>query len=391
MELLSFLYLLIDLSCLGLLIYGSIAHWYLILVAISIYLFHPIITESILKLLYSILYSIRPLKSTLESERLHQPQIVYNPIYDIRIFGIEAKHSFDAVKFSRTLGFLLELGPFAYTDSGDPDYAFLYRHISLLHLVLLNYSLYLSRIAEVNVWFLPGSLLRLFALRRFVYSTQGSITASLIAIERGFAVNLGGGYHHADTNRGSGFCFYNDIGLVCQYLWKYRSSQVRNIMIVDLDAHQGNGHERDKLLFGNGRMFIIDAYNQSIFPRDKLAKTAIDETILVTDKMTDNQYLNRVSAALSSSLLKFKPDLIIYNAGTDILEGDLLGQLNISEQGVIKRDELVARFGQKNQIPVLMVLSGGYQKSNAKVIAESLANILGKTNRSSREKETYQD
>ena len=76
----------------------------------------------------------------------------------------------------------------------------------------------------------------------------------------------------------------------------------------------------------------------------------------------------------------FKPELVIYNAGTDCMMGDPLGNLNISPEGVIKRDELVFRFALERKVPIVMVLSGGYQKSNAPNIAESIENLMTKFN-----------
>ena len=66
---------------------------------------------------------------------------------------------------------------------------------------------------------------------------------------------------------------------------------------------------------------------------------------------------------------------MIYNAGTDCLEGDPLGNLSLTADGIIKRDEAVFRMCLKNEIPVVMILSGGYQKVNAEVIANSIANL----------------
>ena len=63
------------------------------------------------------------------------------------------------------------------------------------------------------------------------------------AIECGWAINLAGGYHHASKTRGEGFCVYADITLAAHYARKMYPDKVKKVMIVDLDAHQGNGHE----------------------------------------------------------------------------------------------------------------------------------------------------
>jgi histone deacetylase 11 len=102
-------------------------------------------------------------------------------------------------------------------------------------------------------------------------ATEGTVLSALVAVEKGWAINLGGGYHHANIYAGSGFCIYPDITICVHYL-KTRLN-IKRILIVDLDAHQGNGHERD--LIQDSDVFILDAYNPNIFPGDSEAAKAI--------------------------------------------------------------------------------------------------------------------
>jgi histone deacetylase 11 len=90
-------------------------------------------------------------------------------------------------------------------------------------------------------------------------ATQGSIEAGCLALEHNWAINLSGGYHHATKSFGGGFCIYPDITLTIDHLRKHHSDRVNKVMIIDLDAHQGNGHERDFIKDGN--TFILDCYN----------------------------------------------------------------------------------------------------------------------------------
>ncbi len=89
----------------------------------------------------------------------------------------------------------------------------------------------------------------------------------------------------------------------------------------------------------------------------------------------DASYLRKVNAALTKAQSMINPDFIIYNAGTDILDGDRLGNLRVSSNGVIQRDESVFRMAKRIGKPILMVLSGGYQRSNGQVIAQSIENL----------------
>jgi acetoin utilization deacetylase AcuC-like enzyme len=89
-----------------------------------------------------------------------------------------------------------------------------------------------------------------------------------LALERRYAINIGGGFHHACSNDGGGFCLYADITLAIKYL--LISGLIERAMIVDLDAHQGNGHERDFLW--DNRVYIMDMFNYEIYPGDFSAK-----------------------------------------------------------------------------------------------------------------------
>ncbi len=148
----------------------------------------------------------------------------------------------------------------------------------------------------------------------------------------------------------------------------------------ELDRHVENTNELHLKTqsISNRQIFIVDVFNPLIFPHDAEAKKSIDIEVKVTSKDDDGSYIKKVINALDTCQKSFQPDFIIYNAGTDILAGDHLGNLNISEQGIITRDEIVFKFAFESQTPVLMLLSGGYQKSNALIIAKSILNLAQK-------------
>ena len=95
-------------------------------------------------------------------------------------------------------------------------------------------------------------------------ASQGSLLASCAALQLGWAVNLSGGFHHASFDSGDGFCIYPDISLIVHYM--QTREKIKKIMIIDLDAHQGNGYEKDLII--NENVYIIDCYNCEIFPQD---------------------------------------------------------------------------------------------------------------------------
>ncbi|NWH16813.1 HDA11 deacetylase, partial [Grus americana] len=198
------------------------------------------------------------------------------------------------------------------------------------------------------------------------------LKAGKLAVDRGWAINVGGGFHHCSSDKGGGFCAYADITLAIKFLFE-RVQGVSKATIIDLDAHQGNGHERD--FMDDHRVYIMDAYNRYIYPGDGFAKRAIKRKVELEWGTEDTEYLQKVHTHVEGALNELKPDIIVYNAGTDILDGDPLGGLAISPQGIVKRDEVVFKAARSRRIPILMVTSGGYQKRTARIIADSILNL----------------
>lgn len=237
----------------------------------------------------------------------------------------------------------------------------------------LKWSFVVATITEIPpVIFLPNFLVQRKVLRPLRTQTGGTIMAGKLAVERGWAINVGGGFHHCSSDRGGGFCAYADITLAIKFLFE-RVEGISRATIIDLDAHQGNGHERD--FMGDKRVYIMDVYNRHIYPGDRFAKEAIRRKVELEWGTEDEEYLEKVERNVRRSLQEHLPDVVVYNAGTDILEGDRLGGLSISPAGIVKRDEVVFRVVRAHDIPILMVTSGGYQKRTARIIADSILNL----------------
>jgi histone deacetylase 11 len=179
---------------------------------------------------------------------------------------------------------------------------------------------------------------------------------------------------HASGDDAGGFCVYADISLCIRKAKEEYGC--KNPLIVDLDCHQGNGYERDVLQgrFPDISVGILDAYNLEIYPCDRYAKSAITFPIEFRCGCKDDEYLSELKKTMKIAM-ECEPDFIIYNAGTDILEGDPLGRCDISSDGIVERDEIVFRAAREADVPVLMLLSGGYQKGNSAIIARSILNL----------------
>ncbi|GIL45351.1 hypothetical protein Vafri_2603 [Volvox africanus] len=205
--------------------------------------------------------------------------------------------------------------------------------------------------------------------------------ATGLALERGWAINLGGGMHHASASHGMGWCPFDDIVLAVR---RVRRAAGRRLVVlfIDMDAHQGNGVERDKLHLPVEDLHIIDFYNARIFPLDDEVKPAIDIAVELRSGAEDDEILGRLQAVLAVAATTLpRPDLVMYNAGTDVLAGDPLGRLGMSAAGVVQRDEIVWRWCRDvARAPVVMTLSGGYTRESAGVITASIQNLFEKFN-----------
>jgi histone deacetylase 11 len=308
-----------------------------------------------------------------------QLPIVYSDHYDITFFGMERLHPFDSRKYSKTHDYLVEnkiVRKEQFIEPGVPSDEDLLLVHPQWYLDTLRHSETVADYAELGfLSYFPSFLTRKKVLVPMLYATGGSVLAANLAFKKGWAINLSGGYHHASKEEGGGFCVYADITLIVHYLRKH-NPMVQKFMIIDLDAHQGNGHERDFL--NDSNVFIVDMYNYKIYPNDTLAKKAIAIKGELEPGIGSEKYLGQLEFHLNEAFDQFKPDMVIYNAGTDILEGDPLGRMSVSAGGVIQRDEKVFRHALMEGAPIVMLLSGGYQKNNYEVIGRSIANLKNK-------------
>ncbi|NMB87135.1 MAG: histone deacetylase [Chloroflexi bacterium] len=189
-------------------------------------------------------------------------------------------------------------------------------------------------------------------VRRSLSSVGGSLQAAQDALRQGIAGNLGGGTHHAMADQGRGFCVFNDLAIVSLY-W-LQNQIVRKIAIIDLDVHQGDGNAA--LLGKNPHVFTFSMHGAKNYPFHRVPSTL---DIDLPDGTQDQEYLAALENALPR-VLAFRPEIIFYLAGVDPLAEDRLGRLQLSMQGLAQRDYLVLNACRSNQIPVAIVMGGGY-------------------------------
>lgn len=188
---------------------------------------------------------------------------------------------------------------------------------------------------------------------REIVICQGTIDCALHAMEHGVAFNVAGGTHHAFADRGEGFCLLNDFAIAANYLLQQRL--VKQVLIIDLDVHQGNGSAA--IFEGKEEVYTFSMHGAHNYP---FHKETSDWDVPLPDGMNDADYLNTLKDCLPVLISKVKPDFVFYLSGVDILETDRYGKLKVTAQGCRQRDELVFRTLKKHGIPCAVAMGGGY-------------------------------
>jgi histone deacetylase 11 len=208
------------------------------------------------------------------------------------------------------------------------------------------------------------------------YATGGTVLTCRLALEHGVAVNLGGGYHHAAAQWGGGFCVYADVPLAVKIL--HDEEKINTVLVVDLDAHQGNGTAA--MFQGWPWAKILDLYEEELFP---VPKETEDYPLAVGPGLTGSKYLAMVEKTLAEALDAVRPDLVVYNAGTDPFVGDPLARYRLTKDDLAERDLLVVSMVRERAIPVAMVLSGGYSTESWRIHTDAIEDILVRFDRAS--------
>ena len=197
---------------------------------------------------------------------------------------------------------------------------------------------------------------------------RGTIEASTHAVAHGVAMNLAGGTHHAFPDRGEGFCVFNDVAIAIRKL--QAEGRIRRACIVDLDVHQGNG--TNAVFAGDDSVYTFNMHGSKNFPFHKVQGSRDEE---LSDGMGDEEYLSRLADALPAVLCDARPDVVVYLAGADPHEGDRLGRLKLTFEGLAQRDEFVLRTCREIGLPVCVTIAGGYGRDIADTVRVHLQTV----------------
>ncbi|HUF24658.1 MAG TPA: histone deacetylase [Vicinamibacterales bacterium] len=201
--------------------------------------------------------------------------------------------------------------------------------------------------------------------RRSVGATVAATRQALIA---GASANLAGGTHHAFPDHGEGYCVFNDVAVAARIA--QREHSIGRVLIVDLDVHQGNGTAA--IFADDASVFTLSLHAASNFP---FCKEQSDLDVELPDGTGDLAYLAALDDALETAHHRAKPELIFYVAGADPYEGDRLGKLALSIEGLRERDSRVVDLAARLRVPLVLTMAGGYC-ADVNVIARIHANTV---------------
>ncbi len=274
--------------------------------------------------------------------------VTYHPDY---VVDIGAGHRFPMRKYGFVYDQLVEEGTLSAAQVVAPE------PVDVESLLLVHHRDYVERFLagdmtprEMRVLGFPWSAA---LVRRARLAVQGTLLASRLTMRHGLAANLAGGSHHAFADHGEGFSVFHDIAVAVRVL--QRDAGLQRAAIIDCDVHQGNG---TAVIFQHDpRVFTCSFHGEKNYPFRK-ATSRLD--IALPDGVDDEAYLAALKAHVPQVLHDAKPELIWYQAGVDPYEGDKLGRLNLTHEGLRQRDHYVLTTCRAANIPVVVTMGGGY-------------------------------
>lgn len=311
-----------------------------------------------------LLYSI--LQPTRKGEPFHRNwyynirfamvKIAYDPIY---AHPLPEGHRFPMVKYELIPGQLLHEGAITNDNIFSPQPC-------NEETVLLTHSRhYLDDL--VNLRLTPQHIRRIgFPLsaqlvERELHITQGTIDCCHFALQYGVALNVAGGTHHAFADRGEGFCLLNDMAVAANYLLS--KNLARQVAIIDLDVHQGNGTA--SLFEKEPRVFTFSMHGGHNYP---FVKEKSDLDVPLPDGIGDGEFLAILAEKLRFIKQQVRPDFIFFLSGVDVLATDRFGKLNLTMEGCRRRDEMVFDFCTEQKLPCVVAMGGGYSPDVRQVV-----------------------
>ena len=290
-----------------------------------------------------------------------QIPILYNDAYDI---NVPIGHRFNGTKFSK-LANQLQKSDFYQRLDFQQSSPVRYQDVLRTHDVdyvqrVVDRALSREEVRQIN---LP---INTQLIKRSFLALNGTYTTALKALDEGVACHAAGGTHHAHYSKGLGFCVFNDLAFTALNLIKHGSA--KKVLILDLDVHQGDGtidicHDK------NG-IYTCSLHCEQNFPFQKRQGT---RDVSLDNHLEDTAYLNKLHITLKEISKEFMPDIVLYDAGVDVFFGDQLGNLDLTLEGIFKRDCNVLEHFKSRKVPVATVIGGGYSPCDSDIAKRHLS------------------
>jgi acetoin utilization deacetylase AcuC-like enzyme len=279
-----------------------------------------------------------------------RPVLYYSKDYEADI----GPHIFPMRKYRLVKDKLLAMGVADPSDFVEPEPA------TVEDALLVHTRLYIAKLLNGTLSPLEQATLEIpyskELVEKFFLTAGGTIAAVRSSLERGVGVNVGGGFHHAFPDHGEGFCVLNDVAIgVARAL---EDGLVERVSIVDCDVHQGNGTAA--IFAKEDRVFTFSIHQEFNYPMIK-PPSSLD--IGLPNEADGPLYLKHLETGLDAAVRDFRPDCVMYVAGADTYECDLLGGLSLNQRDLQARDEMVMSTCAGLGIPFVTVLAGGYAET----------------------------
>ncbi|MCK5113152.1 MAG: histone deacetylase [Phycisphaerae bacterium] len=282
--------------------------------------------------------------------------IVYSMRYKVSFFGLEKFHPYP----QKSGDIYLQLVRDGLVKPSD---VFVPKEISRKQILLVHTERFLQnlkdskKIAQYVEFPLLGNfssgLLDSCMLSAFRRQSGGTLLAAREALKHGIGINLGGGFHHTKPDAGEGFNIYADMAIAIRQL--QTDGAIKRALIIDLDVHQGNG---SAVIFADDKsVFTFSMHESDIYP---IPKEQSDLDIEFDAGTGDEEYLNELADALPGIFTAARPDIVFFQSGADVLAGDPLANLQLTTDGLVKRDAMIIDACVRRGIPVVQTLGGGY-------------------------------
>jgi acetoin utilization deacetylase AcuC-like enzyme len=297
------------------------------------------------------------------------PRIVYSSEYNYGLSSVGNYAAFDIKKYKRIYEKLLENKLLKKRDVLRPQMCS-DEDLKLFHTEEYLHDIrnpqYVNDVLRIDT----NDLIYNSVLEYYRSVTGGTLLATAYALKWNVPVfNLGGGFHHAHPDKAEGFCLLNDVAIAIE---KFRYlHRAKRFIIIDLDYHQGNGN----------LLYFKDDLNIYTFSMHADAWVEIDrpqnKDILLPQGCDDETYLSILEQELSDSCMNFQPDAVFYVAGSDPYEKDTLTDMDLTREGLLKRNLYVYDKVTDKKIPLIIVAGGGYGTDSWEIYYDFIAHSLG--------------